>query len=119
MHNIWPLTSTHGEVNLRLEGEDGEGEGHPGRDADTDQHGVHAVEGCQSAEHQSLAGREYEQENEIDGRLSPDGLTAGHGQEADQHHPQRDPHEPPVLDHKPEHHRLSHSTETSHSRFTF
>ena len=96
------LTSTDREVYLGLESEDGEGEGDPGGDADTDQDGVLAVEGGEGAKHQTLADGEDEEENEVDGRFPPDALTAHHGEEADHHHTHRHPHEPTVLQHEPE-----------------
>ena len=86
-----------------MESEDGEGKGDPGGDAHTDQDGVNTVEGGEGAEHQTLADGEDEEENKVDGRLPSDAFAAHHGEEADQHHTHRHPHEPTVLHHEPQH----------------
>jgi len=78
-------TSTDSEVNLSLESKDGQGEGDTSCDSDSNQYSIHIIEGGDGAQHDSFAKGEYTQEDEVCGELPPDAVTAGHGDEADNH----------------------------------
>ena len=99
---FYVLTSTHSEVDLCLESEDGEAKSDPGGDPYGYEDGFHLVVGGDGAKHDALAHREDSQENEVCGERSADGLAAGHGQQAGHHHSQAGEVDPAVLlDKKP------------------
>lgn len=84
------------EVDLGLEGEDGDANDDHARDAGCHENGVGAVRGADGAHEQRLAQREHEEQNDVGGKAARDALAAGQDHHDDEGDGDQDPHHPRV-----------------------
>lgn len=90
-------SAAHGEVDLGLESEQGESQSDSGRDAHSNQDGVHVIVAGDCAQHDALAHREDAQKDEVVRSLPSDAGEAGEGYDADKGQAPAGVHQPSVL----------------------